>query len=61
MRRDLLGAVAICVAAALWGLDGVVLTPRLYELDVLFVVFLLHAVPFVRQSPGSKQLPTSQM
>ena len=51
MRRGLLGAVAICVAASLWGLDGVVLTPRLYELDVLFVVFLLHAVPFVLMQP----------
>jgi len=39
--------VAICVAAALWGLDGVVLTPRLFALPVLFVVFLLHAVPFL--------------
>ena len=51
MRRGLLGALAICVAAALWGLDGVVLTPRLHELDVLFVVFLLHAVPFVLMQP----------
>ncbi len=39
------------MAAALWGLDGVVLTPRLHELDVLFVVFLLHAVPFVLMQP----------
>jgi drug/metabolite transporter (DMT)-like permease len=41
-----LGAVLICLAAALWGLDGVVLTPRLANLPVLLVVFLLHAVPF---------------
>lgn len=34
-------------AAALWGLDGVVLTPRLSNLNVLFVVFMLHALPFV--------------
>jgi drug/metabolite transporter (DMT)-like permease len=40
-------ALAICVAAALWGFDGVVLTPRLFALPVLFVVFLLHAVPFL--------------
>jgi len=46
-----LGAVAICAAAALWGLDGVVLTPRLYKLPVLLVVFLLHAVPFVLMQP----------
>jgi drug/metabolite transporter (DMT)-like permease len=42
-----LPALAICVAAALWGLDGVVLTPRLFTLPVLFVVFVLHAVPFL--------------
>ena len=51
MRRGALGAAAICVAAALWGFDGVALTPRLFELDVLFVVFLLHAVPFVLMQP----------
>ncbi len=51
MRRGVLGAVAICVAASLWGLDGVVLTPRLGRLDVLFVVFLLHAVPFLLMQP----------
>ena len=34
-------------AAALWGLDGVVLTPRLSNLNVIFVVFLLHALPFL--------------
>lgn len=31
----------------MWGLDGVVLTPRLYNLDVGFVVFILHALPFL--------------
>ena len=51
MRRGILGASAICVAAALWGFDGVVLTPRLHQLDVLFVVFLLHAVPFLLMQP----------
>ena len=39
-------ALAICLAAALWGFDGVVLTPRLFALPVLLVVFLLHVVPF---------------
>ncbi len=47
MRPGVLGALAICVSAALWGFDGVALTPRLYNLDVLQVVFLLHAVPFL--------------
>ncbi len=31
----------------MWGFDGVVLTPRLYNLNVGFVVFMLHLVPFV--------------
>ena len=41
------GVIAVSVAAAMWGLDGVVLTPRLYNLDVRFVVFVLHLIPFV--------------
>jgi len=31
----------------MWGFDGIVLTPRLYNLDVIFVVFVLHLIPFV--------------
>lgn len=46
-----IGAAAICAAAALWGLDGVVLTPRLHNLQVLWVVFLLHAMPFLLMQP----------
>ncbi len=41
------GALAICVAAALWGLDGVVLTPRLYGVDIALVVFVVHVIPFL--------------
>lgn len=41
------GAMAICVAATLWGLDGIVLTPRLYSLDIGLVVFIFHALPFL--------------
>ncbi len=41
------GAMAICVAATLWGLDGIVLTPRLYSLDIGMVVFIFHALPFL--------------
>jgi drug/metabolite transporter (DMT)-like permease len=41
------GSLAIGIAAILWGLDGVVLTPRLYNLPVEFVVFVLHALPFL--------------
>jgi drug/metabolite transporter (DMT)-like permease len=41
------GAMAICVAAILWGLDGIVLTPQLYRLNIGLVVFVLHALPFI--------------
>jgi drug/metabolite transporter (DMT)-like permease len=40
------GALLICIAAILWGFDGVVLTPRLHNLDVELVVFMLHFIPF---------------
>lgn len=40
------GAIAIGIAATLWGLDGVVFTPQLYNLDVGYVVFILHLIPF---------------
>ncbi len=41
------GTIAISISAIMWGFDGVVLTPRLYNLDVIFVVFILHLIPFV--------------
>ncbi len=47
----MVGALAVCLSAALWGLDGVVLTPRLHNLSVPLVVFLLHAVPFLLMQP----------
>lgn len=43
----IVGAISISIAATMWGLDGVVLTPRLYNLDVGVVVFILHAIPFL--------------
>lgn len=46
-RKVFIGAMAICIAATLWGLDGVVLTPRLYSLDIGLVVFIFHALPFL--------------
>ena len=47
-RKSLLiGSIAICTSATLWGLDGIVLTPKLYNLNISFVVFVLHAVPFL--------------
>jgi len=50
-RRAVSGGLLICTAAVLWGLDGVVLTPRLFRLPVALVVFLLHAVPFAIMLP----------
>jgi drug/metabolite transporter (DMT)-like permease len=46
-RNILLGALAVSISAILWGFDGIVLTPRLYNLDVGYVVFMLHFIPFV--------------
>ena len=46
-NQKTIGAAAVIIASTLWGLDGVVLTPRLYNLDVSFVVFILHLIPFV--------------
>lgn len=44
------GSVAVGLAAMLWGFDGVVLTPQLYRLDVIYVVFILHLLPFLFMS-----------
>ena len=46
-KKKVAGAIAISIAAILWGFDGIVLTPRLYNLDVGFVVFMLHLIPFI--------------
>jgi drug/metabolite transporter (DMT)-like permease len=46
-HRVHIGALMVCSAAVMWGFDGIVLTPRLYNLDVAWVVFVLHALPFV--------------
>ncbi|HHN48615.1 MAG TPA: EamA/RhaT family transporter [Bacteroidales bacterium] len=45
-RAAVFGAVAICISASMWGLDGIVLTPNLYNLEVGYVVFMLHLIPF---------------
>jgi drug/metabolite transporter (DMT)-like permease len=44
---QIMGAIAVVFAASLWGLDGVVLRPRLYRLSVPVVVFLEHAIAFL--------------
>lgn len=41
------GAIVIGISATFWGFDGIVLTPRLYNLPVPFVVFVLHFIPFL--------------
>jgi drug/metabolite transporter (DMT)-like permease len=41
------GTIAIGLSAIMWGFDGVVLTPRLYNLEVGYVVFMLHTIPFL--------------
>lgn len=46
-KKYVIALVMIAFAASLWGLDGVVLTPRLNNLHVFLVVFLLHALPFL--------------
>lgn len=47
MNNKILAATFISLAAILWGFDGVVLTPRLFNLDVGFVVFMIHTIPFI--------------
>ncbi|MCL2042424.1 MAG: DMT family transporter [Bacteroidales bacterium] len=45
------GALAVSLASVLWGFDGIVLTPNLHDLDVGFVVFVLHLIPFALMQP----------
>lgn len=49
-REIIRGTAAIGFSAILWGFDGVVLTPRLHGLNVGYVVFMLHAIPFLLMS-----------
>ena len=46
-NQILIGTIAISISAIMWGFDGVVLTPRLSNLNVFWVVFILHAIPFL--------------
>lgn len=47
IKKEHFGAGLVCLAATMWGFDGIVLTPRLFKLDVAYVVFMLHFLPFV--------------
>jgi len=50
-KSDLiLGSVAISISAMMWGFDGIVLTPRLGNLNIGYVVFVLHTIPFLLMS-----------
>lgn len=46
MNKKIIGAIFICTASLMWGLDGVVLTPSLHNLQVPLVVFIFHLLPF---------------
>lgn len=46
-KTKVVGSIAVSISAALWGLDGVVLTPRLHNLEITYVVFMLHLLPFL--------------
>ena len=46
-KNVILGAIFISLSAIFWGFDGVVLTPRLSNLNISFVVFILHLFPFL--------------
>lgn len=48
-RRNtkLIGALAVAFSAMLWGVDGILLTPQLYNLNTAFVVFVIHLFPFL--------------
>ncbi|MFA7056191.1 MAG: EamA family transporter [Candidatus Cloacimonadales bacterium] len=50
-KPEVLGIIAISIAAIAWGLDGIALTPKLFNLDVPFVVFVLHAIPTILLTP----------
>lgn len=58
INKKFQGVFLVCFAAALWGFDSVVLTPRLFKLDVAYVVFMLHFLPFLGMTLlfGKKQL-----
>ncbi len=41
------GAMAVAISAMLWGVDGILFTPQLYNLNTAFVVFVIHLFPFL--------------
>jgi len=49
-NKTVTASVAIGLAAMLWGVDGVLLTPQLGNLNAAFVVFIIHLVPLAIMS-----------
>lgn len=45
------GGICISISAILWGLDGILFTPKLRNLDVGYVVFIIHLLPFLLMQP----------
>lgn len=46
-NTKVIGAFAVALSAMLWGVDGILLTPQLYNLNTAFVVFIIHLFPFL--------------
>lgn len=48
-KQSIIGGFLIVIAAAMWGIDGVLLTPAYFSkfhfYDVNFIVFIAHAIP----------------
>lgn len=45
--RYLMSIISICAAAFLWALEGIVLMPKLFNLNVGFIVFIVHFIGFL--------------
>lgn len=43
--------IAICLGAALWALEGIVLVPKLFLLPVAVVVLMTHSLTFILLNP----------
>ena len=65
-KNYLFGIIAVCVAAALWGIDQVVIRPNLFHLEnIALIVFLEHLVAFTLMSTfcwyGIKEIKKLQL
>ncbi len=45
-NKTYFGAIAVAIAAALWGISGIIFIPHLNNLPTYFVVFMMHFLPF---------------